>query len=601
MRVCVLGPLELWENGCQLRLGGGRQRTLFALLFLRRNEVVSTHQLIDALWPEVAPTTAAKVLQTWVSQLRKVLPEGVLVTRPTGYLLAVGESDAEDFEDLVSTARAQDPSQAAQTLATALALWRGRPFTEAEYEEWAQTEIRRLEELRLAALEDRIDAELQLGSHSRLVSELEALVAEHPLRERLRGQLMLALYRSGRQTEALETYAETRRRLVDALGLEPSAELRQLQRAILAQDPTLGSASQSAAPASRTAERATIRDVASAAGVSIATVSRVLNGRPDVASDTRETVVRVVRELRFTTNRSARSLPHGRTQAVGITVPLIEAEYFSRMLGGAADVLYEHDLHIVLGPTLHLRERAVTLLSRLANGATDGAVLIMPELSSDELDALMHSGYPFVVVDPIATLHDGIPTVSATNAVGARAATEHLLSLGHRRIGVITGVPDWLASVERTNGYRAALAGAGIVPDPSLVAESDWAFAGGAAAAALLLDHPDPPTAIFAFNDNMAVGVVHAAKSRGLRIPEDLSVVGFDDQEHASTVVPALTTVRQPLGEMGRVAANLLIDLLGRRTQPLDRAAEEHRRDDALRVELQTRLIVRNSTAAPHR
>src|SRR5262245_31822060 len=179
--------------------------------------------------------------------------------------------------------------------------------------------------------------------------------------------------------------------------------------------------------------RSTIRDVASAAGVSIATVSRVLNGRPDVASETREKVLRVARELRFTTNRSARSLSGGRTSLIGVTVPVIEAEYFSQILAGTSDALYEHDLQVVLAPTLHLRERAVTLLDRLANGTTDGAVLILPEESNDELGALARTGYPFVVVDPLVPLGEGVPAVSSANTHGGRAATDHLLSLGHRR------------------------------------------------------------------------------------------------------------------------------------------------------------------------
>jgi LacI family transcriptional regulator len=321
--------------------------------------------------------------------------------------------------------------------------------------------------------------------------------------------------------------------------------------------------------------------------VSIATVSRVLNGRPDVAPDTRKTVLRAVRDLRFTTNRSARSLSGGRTFLVGVTLPLVDAEYFSRILAGTVDALYEHDLQVVLASTLHLRDRAVALLARLANGTTDGAVLILPEESKEELRALARTDYPFVVVDPLEPLDEGVPMVSAANALGGRAATEHLLSFGHRRIGVITGVPDWLASTERLNGYTAALASAGVLPDPALVVESDWAVEGGEAAAAALLDRPEPPTAIFAFNDNMAVGVLRAVRARGLRVPEDLSVVGFDDSDHASAVTPALTTVRQPLAEMGRMAVSLLLRLL------------ENRRVEALRIELETRLVVRDSTAAP--
>src|SRR6266851_5338760 len=180
--------------------------------------------------------------------------------------------------------------------------------------------------------------------------------------------------------------------------------------------------------------RPTIRDVARAAGVSIATVSRVINGRPDVAPATRDRVLGAVRGLGFSGNRSARSLVSGRTFLVGVTLPLVEAEYFSRIVAGAADELYDHDVEVVLGPTLHLRDRAATLLARHAGGATDGGLLILPEESNEELRALQRAGYPFVVIDPSEPLVEDIPSVSATNALGGRAATEHLLSLGHRRI-----------------------------------------------------------------------------------------------------------------------------------------------------------------------
>lgn len=178
-----------------------------------------------------------------------------------------------------------------------------------------------------------------------------------------------------------------------------------------------------------------------------------------------------MRELGFSTNRSARSLVGGRTFLVGITLPLVEAEYFSRIVAGAADELYDHDLQVVLAPTLHLRDRSANLLARLAGGMTDGALLILPAESSEALRRLARTGYPFVVIDPLEPLDGDVPSVSATNALGGRAAAEHLLTLGHRRIGAITGVPEWLASVERLNGYRAALASAGVVPDSALVVE----------------------------------------------------------------------------------------------------------------------------------
>jgi LacI family transcriptional regulator len=327
--------------------------------------------------------------------------------------------------------------------------------------------------------------------------------------------------------------------------------------------------------------------VARAAGVSIATVSRVLNDRPDVAPATREAVLNAVHELGFTSNRNARSLSGGRTSLIGVKVPLIEAEYFARILAAVAEALLEHDLEVVLAPTMHLRAQATTSLARLKHGTTDGALLILPEESRDELAALVSSGYPFVVIDPIEPLHDGVPAISAANAFGGRAATEHLLSLGHRRIGIITGIPDWLSSVDRLSGYRSAFAAAGALLDPELVVESDWTVEGGEAAAGSLLDRQAPPTAIFAVNDNMAVGVLRAARARRVRVPDDLSVVGFDDSFQSADVTPALTTVRQPLAEMGRMAVSLLVRLL------------DNRQVEGLHIELQTRLIVRESTAPP--
>ena len=179
--------------------------------------------------------------------------------------------------------------------------------------------------------------------------------------------------------------------------------------------------------------------------------------------------------------------------------------------------------------------------------------------------------------------------MSAAHASGAKRATEHLLSLGHRRIAVITGLEGWMANEERLTGYHAALAAAGVMPDPELEVASNWLISGGYEAAISLFDLKDPPTAIFAFNDNLAIGAMRAARSRLVRVPEDLSIVGFDDSEEAAIVTPALTTVRQPLAEMGRMAVSLLVRLL------------DKQRVEALRVELATRLIVRESTAAPSR
>jgi LacI family transcriptional regulator len=335
--------------------------------------------------------------------------------------------------------------------------------------------------------------------------------------------------------------------------------------------------------------RATIRDVAREAGVSVATVSRVLNGRPDVRPETRDTVLRAVRRHNFTTNRSARALSGGKTGLVGVTVPIVHAEYFGWILSAASEALYEQDMRAVLCPTLHEHDREVTLLERVMHGTTDGAIIVLPEESNAELKALSRNGFPFVVVDPREELDEGIAAVSASHAAGANAATDHLLELGHRRIGVITGTRGLTSTEERLNGYRMALAGAGVLPSPELVVDGDFRIDGGRRAASALLDLPEPPTAIFAMNDNMAVGTLQVAGERGLHVPLDLSVVGFDDSERASIVTPALTTVRQPLEEMGRMAVSLLLRIVHKQ------------RVEALRVELATRLVVRDSTAAPAR
>ena len=240
----ILGPLEVLTAERALGLGGAKQRALLAVLLLHRREVVSTDRLIDELWGEHPPATAVKTVQVYVSHLRKALGADLLLTHGHGYLLAAepDQVDLDRFEKLAAngrSARAAGDSERASTLfREALALWRGPPLADFAYEPFAQTEIGRLEEARLAALEDRIDADLELGAHARLVGELEALCRKHPLRERFERQLILALYRSGRHAEALRRYQQARRAMAE-LGLEPSRELQALERAILAQDVAL--------------------------------------------------------------------------------------------------------------------------------------------------------------------------------------------------------------------------------------------------------------------------------------------------------------------------------------------------------------------------
>jgi DNA-binding SARP family transcriptional activator len=242
MEFRILGPLEVVDRGHALALGGPRQRALLALLLTRPNHVVSSDRLIDELWGAEAPGNAPNALQYHVSQLRKSLaPSNAIVTQDPGYVIHVtaDELDLLRFERLREAARDAQPDQALRLLRDALALWRGPALGDLAHEEFAQVEIQRLEELRVTTLEQRIDAELALGLHRDIVAELESLVRAHPLRERLRAQLMLALYRSGRQAEALDAYRETRRVLVEELGLEPSPALQELEQAILRQDDAL--------------------------------------------------------------------------------------------------------------------------------------------------------------------------------------------------------------------------------------------------------------------------------------------------------------------------------------------------------------------------
>ncbi len=243
MEFRILGPLEVLDEGTPVPLGRGRERALLALLLTHPNEVVSIDRLIDELWGPEPPKAAVNTVQYYVSRLRKILGADRIVTRPPGYAIRVepGELDLERFERLLADG-------SGEAVREAIALWRGAALADFAFESFAQPTIGRLEELRLVALELRVEADLAAGRHAEVVAELEPLVEAHPLRERLRAQLMLALYRAGRQAEALEAYHAARRVLVDELGLEPGPALQELERAILRQDPSLALPTQETPP-----------------------------------------------------------------------------------------------------------------------------------------------------------------------------------------------------------------------------------------------------------------------------------------------------------------------------------------------------------------
>jgi DNA-binding SARP family transcriptional activator len=291
MEFRILGSLELRRDGEVVPVRSGKLAMLLAVLLVRRNQIVATDRLIEELWDGDEPATAVKTLQLYVSQLRKVLPPETLVTRSPGYVLRTSRDDVDSdrFEALLADGRrrleAADAEDAAATLREALALWRGRALADFGYATFAQAEIARLEELRLDAIEGRLEADLTRGRHAEVLAEAQALVREHPLRERLRGLLMIALYRSGRQSDALAVYRDGRQ-LLDELGIEPARELRDLEQAILRQDESLapprGAVTRAAEARPHRRRRASFAAVAAlvlAAGAIAAVVFASRNGR----------------------------------------------------------------------------------------------------------------------------------------------------------------------------------------------------------------------------------------------------------------------------------------------------------------------------------
>jgi LacI family transcriptional regulator len=331
----------------------------------------------------------------------------------------------------------------------------------------------------------------------------------------------------------------------------------------------------------------TIYEIARAAGVSAMTVSRVLNGRPDVAPATRERVLQVVNEHGYLRNRAAAALGRGRSGLIDLVDVSLDNSYHLQLIRGVEEYLEPTGYRLVVSATHGQSQRERQWLAKVLDGATDGAILTLTDARASHFARLRQRGIPFVVVDHRGELGADTPSVGATNFAGGRMATEYLLSLGHRRIAMIGGVPALGCSRERLAGYRDALDAAGIAFDPDLYRVGEFEYADGYRAACALLDIPAPPTAIFAANDVMALAALKALHDRGVAVPAEMSLVGFDDVEIAAWIIPALTTVRQPLAEMGAFAATMLLQLI--EGKPLA----------TNRVELATELMVRESCAAP--
>jgi len=332
-------------------------------------------------------------------------------------------------------------------------------------------------------------------------------------------------------------------------------------------------------------KRQTIAEIAAKAGVSIPTVSRVLNNRPDVAPETRERVEQIIKESGFIRSR-VRNVLKESSGIIDMLVPDLTNLYSVEIVRGVEEVLQRTELRLALSLTQNSLQLEQRWLAKVIDGATDGAILVLTHGQSNRLDMLVRNKIPFVVVDHRGELGPDVPSVGATNWLGGRLATEHLLSLGHRRIAVIGGDATLPCSRDRIAGYRAVLEEAGIPIDPALIRPGKFIQQTGYEQTMALLDLPEPPTAIFAGSDTQALGVYAALRERGLRVPDSISVVGFDDVPIASLITPTLTTVRQPLVEMGRVATTMLLRLIAE--EPLD----------SKRVELATTLVVRESSAS---
>ncbi|MEV4754998.1 LacI family DNA-binding transcriptional regulator [Micromonospora sp. NPDC049559] len=330
--------------------------------------------------------------------------------------------------------------------------------------------------------------------------------------------------------------------------------------------------------------RITITAIAQEAGVSVPTVSRVLNGRNDVAPQTRERVEELLRRhgyrRRATRARAGASL-------IDLVFNDLDSPWAVEIIRGVEDVAHAAGVGTVVS-AIHRRSTSTRQwLQNLRTRATDGVILVSSDLAPPVHAELRRLNVPMVLVDPAGVPSLDIPTIGATNWAGGLRATEHLLSLGHRRIGLIAGPPRLLCSRARLDGCRAALEAAGVPLPEELVMPGDFYHESGFSGATAMLDLPEPPTAIFASSDQMAFGAYEAVRRRGLRVPDDISVVGFDDLPEARWASPPLTTVRQPLAEMGLLAARTVLRLA--QGEPVETP----------RVELSTDLVVRDSTAPP--
>jgi LacI family xylobiose transport system transcriptional regulator len=332
--------------------------------------------------------------------------------------------------------------------------------------------------------------------------------------------------------------------------------------------------------------RVTLADIASEAGVSLATVSKVLNGRSDVSATTRARVEQLLAGYGYL--RRASGTANASARMVELVFHELESEWSIEIIRGVERVTREAGISLILTESGDRHSPGHAWIDGVLRRRPIGVILVFSDLDPEEKHKLRSRGVNFVVVDPADEPEPDVASIGSANWAGGFAAAQHLLALGHRRIGMISGPEDMLCSVARVDGYRSALERAGIAFEPELLRAGDFHVAGGRRAASQLLDLDEPPTAIFAGSDLQALGVYEAARPRGVKIPEDLSVVGYDDLRIARWVGPPLTTIRQPLTEMAETAARMLIRMSDDPETPVNQ-----------RFDLATSLVVRESTAPP--
>lgn len=327
----------------------------------------------------------------------------------------------------------------------------------------------------------------------------------------------------------------------------------------------------------------TLAEIAAAAGVSVPTVSRVLNGRKGISPTTRDQIERLLEERGY----ERRGKTRRDTGIIDFVISSLSTQWATELLRGAQGEAARQGLDLVLTTTNGRPVGTPDWIEHLLERGTDGVVLVVSKLLPAGRDEFARLEVPVVLIDPVGTETDPFVTVSSTDWEGGRDATDHLLALGHRRIAFVTGPLDQAGHQDRLDGYYTALGRAGIPRDASLVREGDSLLGGGRRGGGALLDLAEPPTAIVSGSDEQAYGIYLAARERGVRIPDDLSIVGFDDVELCQWVSPQLTTVRQPLAGMGSEATRMVIELArgGSVANP--------------RVQLASELVVRESTAPP--